>query len=147
MHNSKADPLVSALEHFAAALDRPAEGDVANWRASLRETLDQLDFALEGHDRLADAPDGLLAPLNRPIHSNQPTLDHDMGRMRDTRQGFRDRIQKLRSQLDSRSRDHAGDVHAIHQDGLQLAGSLRDYLETETLLVQDTVNTDIGCLD
>jgi hypothetical protein len=146
MHPLAADPLVPALEEFEAALARPAAGDEPNWRKALHAALKNLDAALLGHDRLASAPDGLLATLNRPIHANQPTLDHDQFRLRALRQDLRERIQAL-TQLAAASPSASVPLASLREESRHLAASLRRYLEKEMLLVFNTANTEIGVLD
>jgi hypothetical protein len=132
------DPLATALEQ----LQRAIAGNTANvgeWRETMECAVVEIENALRHHRGEERAQDGVLAEVDK----TRPTMVRDAN---DVRAEHTDLLHDA-IELRRAARDASADPAAIRTQAEELLARLRQNRESETQLLQESVNTDIGVGD
>ena len=153
----KDDPLGLCLDQLGRAVATDVPGRERDWAEGVMDALARLETALRQHRAGAKAPDGPLAEVDE----TRPTLARQADELRSDHDEFLAQILTLRSEV-QRAADvfqPAGepsgktgasgvmDFGAIRRQSEQLLTGLRENKVTETKLILESVNTDIGVGD
>jgi hypothetical protein len=138
----KDDPLVPSMEQLQRALE--SRGSGREWVQALGGALARAEDALRTHVAVSEAPDGPLAEVRK----TQPPLTRQTS---DVSRGFRNLLEKstsLRREVKRATEDHVPtDVETIRRRAEQFLARFRKAKEAETVLILDSINTDIGVGD
>jgi len=139
----KDDPLMPSMELLQCALESRMSG--REWVQALGGALARAEDALRTHLAVTEAPDGPLAEVRK----QQPPLTRQTTTVA---RGFRNLLAKstaLRGEMKRAAEDGNGaaDVETIRRRAKQFLAGFRDAKEAETVLILDSVNTDIGVGD
>jgi hypothetical protein len=139
----KDDPLTPSMEQLRHALDSREPGQ--KWVQALGRALARAEDALRTHVAVSESADGPLAEVRK----TQPPLTRQTTSV--TR-GFRNLLQKstaLRGEVKRATEAAHGtaDVETIRRRAEKFLAGFREAKEAETVLILDSVNTDIGVGD
>jgi hypothetical protein len=131
------------MELLQRALDSRVSG--REWVQALGGALARAEDALRTHLAVSDAPDGPLAE----VRMSQPPLTRQTTSVA---RGFRNLLVKstaLRGEVRRAAEAGHGtaDVETIRRRATQFLAGFREAKEAETVLILDSVNTDIGVGD
>jgi hypothetical protein len=142
----KEDKLALFLDRLRQALDADRAGRERDWAKTVGDTLARLEAALRQHQAAACHPDGPLAEVDQ----TRPTLVRQADELRNDYDDLVKQIPILREQVRCAAEVHRPDdvdFAALRQQAEQLLAGLREKRETETKLLLDSVNVDIGAGD
>jgi hypothetical protein len=139
------DSLVLSLEQLRQALAGDASGRVREWAQTLGQALAHAEDGLRRHLATAESPEGPLAEVEKAQQSFARQTN-------DVCKGFSNLLQQsstLRKELRSAAADPtaAPEVREIRRRVEQFLSSLQRAKEAETMLILDSVNTDVGVGD
>jgi hypothetical protein len=144
----KDDPLAPSLERLRQALSAAMSGHERVWVETLQEILAQMEPALRQHRAGTKADGGALAEVDE----TRPTLARQADEVRSDHDELLGQVVALNRQVQlataafsdgATSGADAGFV-AIRQQAEKILDGLQENRATETKLVQESVNTDIG---
>jgi hypothetical protein len=168
MQQVRCDRLTSWAEQLRQALDEEVPGRERQWTKAVQAILYDVKEAFQDHSAAAEASDGPLATMNRESPATLPTVNRRISGLRwehiellehivalekyvqDALEAFESRatVESASDHLPAPRRDGAiPDFGLIRGRGLKLLVALERHEEAESLLVLDTVNTDIGVGD
>jgi hypothetical protein len=160
MRKSKTDPLGPAIESLERVLRVDSDAKESTWLDEVKRSLANVEKAFNEHTRMAEATDGLLQAMNTQTRSIRPTLDRRVDALHGDHEQLLEQIQEVEGAVQERLEDQKkkwrriwrgfgrtpGPQH-IRQETERLLDSLREHKESETKLLLDTINTDIGTGD
>ena len=154
---SKPSALGASLDRLGQAVAADVPGQERIWAEAVGDALVRVETALRQHRASAKDPDGLLAEVDE----TRPTLARQADGLRSDHDDFLAQVLSLREEV-----RHASDVFqpvansgpptraggvvdfgAIRQQTELLLAGLQENKEAETMLVFESVNTDIGVGD
>jgi hypothetical protein len=134
---------VPSIEQLQRALESRASE--REWVQALGGALDHAEDALRTHLAVTEAPDGLFAEVKttQPPWARQTVY---------VSRGFRNLLEKstaLRGEVHraTQARIGASDLETIRRHARRFLAGVRQAKEAETILILDSVNTDIGVGD
>lgn len=153
----KDDPLGLCLDQLGQAVATDVPGREREWAEEVMDALARLEKTLRQHRAGAKAPDGPLAEVDE----TRPTLARQADELRNDHDEFLAQILSLRKEVqraadvfqptgDPSAKTGAfgvTDFGAIRRQVEQLLTGLRENKETETKLILESFNTDIGVGD
>jgi hypothetical protein len=142
----KEDALALFLDRLHQTLDADSSGNQREWAEAVGDALARLEAALMQYQAAAWHPEGPLAAVDQ----TRPTLVRQADELRNDYDDLVKQLPILREQV--RRAAEVGpsdgvDFTALRQQAKQLLAGLREKQETETKLLLDSVNTDIGAGD
>ena len=142
----KEDALALFLDRLHQALTTESVGRQQQWMEAVGDALARLEGALRQHQAAAWHPDGPLAEIDQ----TRPTLARQTDELRSDYDDYLQQLLTLREQV--RRTAQAGpsdgvDLAALRQQAEQFLAGLQKKWETETKLLLESVNTDIGAGD
>jgi hypothetical protein len=164
----KTDRLSSCAEQLSQALTSNVPGRERDWTESVHSALSCVKQALAEHAVTSEAPDGPLATINRSAPPTLPTVSRQVAVLRKDHTEFLQQASALESELRGALEAFCGSASApgidptlprapacntvpdfgtIRESAEKLVTALRQHQEAESLLLLDTVNTDIGVGD
>jgi hypothetical protein len=159
----KEDPLAVQTDRLSQAVHASDRGRERNWSESLDEALAGVERALRRHMMIAQDPQGVFAEVDE----TRPTLARQASRLREDHERLLEQCLAIRKEL----RRPTGEFSFAAADSLPIPGSpkrsneiipghgeirqhteklcdeLRVNLQSETHLVLESINTDIGVCD
>lgn len=142
----KEDALALFLDRLHQTLAAESAGREQQWTETVGDVLARLEAVLRQHQAAAWHPDGPLAEIDQ----TRPTLARQTDELRSDYDDFLKQLVDLREQV--RRAAQAGpsdgvDFAALRQQAEQFLAGLQKKWETETKLLLESVNTDIGAGD
>jgi hypothetical protein len=168
MAHTKTDRLSWSAERLRQSLGEDVPGREREWTETVRAALIGVKKAFQDHTVAAEAPDGLLVSVNRLAPATLPTVSRRVDCLRQEHVNLSKQVTDLESQVQNalqafKSQDKPGqatdpfvstppsgavpEFGTIRQIGEKLLETLQQHQRAESLLVLDTVNTDIGVGD
>jgi hypothetical protein len=164
----KTDRLSSCAEQLSQALTSSVPGRERDWTESVHSALSGVKQALQEHAVTAEAPDGPLAVVNRSAPPTMPTVSRQVAVLRKDHTEFLQQASALESELRGAleafrdissppdpnvpfpavsARNTVPDFGTMRESAEKLLTAVKQHQEAESLLLLDTVNTDIGVGD
>jgi hypothetical protein len=168
MSYTKVDRLSRSAENLRESLAKEVPGREQDWAEAVRSALQDVKQAFQDHRTSAEAPDGPLVIVNQPAPATMPTVSRRVQYLRQEHIELWKQVTDLEEQIQNalqvfKSKNKVSQVTTplpvapatgtvpefgtIRTAGEKLIETLRQHQEAESLLVLDTVNTDIGVGD
>jgi hypothetical protein len=162
------DRLTWSAEKLRQSLAEDVPGREREWTEAVRSALLGVKKAFQDHTTAAEAPDGVLVSVNRPAPATMPTVSRRVDCLRqehielskqvtNLETHVQNALQAFKSQaklglgtdplLSAPASGTVPEFGTIRQIGEKLLATLLEHQRAESLLVLDTVNTDIGVGD
>jgi len=140
------DALLLSLDRLDQILTADSAGREQEWAEAVGGALAGLEATLRRHRAAARRPDGPLAEVDE----TRPTLARQADELRSDLDDFLQQLLALRQQVRDTAEAYPSgsvDFAGIRQQAEQFLIGLHEKRETETKLVLESVNTDIGTGD
>jgi hypothetical protein len=142
----KEDFLLRAADRLTQALAEAESGRPGQWGPTLRAALAEVEATLRQGQRTAASPEGPLAEVDH----TRPTLDRQAAAWRDDLAQLREQCRELLNEVQRQDGSGQPDLAAqgdLHRRVEEFIAALRRSRDSETDLVLESVNTDLGAGD